>query len=77
MVFVDWHEISDLPYHIACDKVIAISTHIAKTIDYLESQGKLNYDNTGLVGHSLGAHIIGLAGYYSEGIMNHVIGKFT
>ena len=45
-------------------------------IDFLVEQG-IDPNTTTLVGHSLGAHIMGLAGYYAKEKVNFVYGKYV
>lgn len=46
---------------------------VAEMIRKLEKQG-LNLNTTLLVGHSLGAHVMGVAGYQLRNKINYIIG---
>lgn len=46
--------------------------HVANLIQFLIEYGNLNIDDTVLIGHSLGAHIVGIAG---KSLKNHKLPK--
>lgn len=77
VIIFDWSRTSYKPYIWASRRVVPIALEIARMIDFLVDYGQLDPDTTTLVGHSLGAHVIGLAGYYSKHMMRHVIGKIN
>ena len=73
VIIVDWSNIAKLPYLEACSKLKVIGAYIAKMIDFLKSQGT-DLNDMSLVGHSLGAHVMGLAGNQTLDKVNHIVG---
>lgn len=47
---------------------------MSEMINFLEEHG-MNPNTTALIGHSIGAHAVGIAGYHTKTKVNHVIGK--
>ncbi|XP_058797698.1 pancreatic triacylglycerol lipase-like isoform X2 [Phymastichus coffea] len=73
VIVVDWANVAKLPYLEAAGLIKAVGAHIAKMIDILASQGS-SLSDMSLVGHSLGAHVMGLAGYQASNKIGHVVG---
>ena len=73
VIIVDWGNIAKLPYLEACGKLKAAGAYIAKMINFLKSQGS-DLNDMSLVGHSLGAHLVGLAGNQTHDKVGHVVG---
>lgn len=73
VIVVDWSKITLRPYIWAASHVKKVGQYVASMIDFLETQG-LNLNTTTLVGHSLGAHVMGLAAYYATKTVNYVVG---
>lgn len=48
--------------------------HVAELIDYLHTKKNINYDLVHILGHSLGAHVSGFAGFHTKG---GIIGRIT
>ncbi|XP_043267034.1 inactive pancreatic lipase-related protein 1-like [Venturia canescens] len=74
VIVLDWSTFTLGPYGRAVLHVTQVGQHVAKMIDFLQSKARLDTKKTTLVGHSLGAHVMGLAGYYSKGTINYVVG---
>lgn len=74
VIVVDWSKISKKFYLSASSQVVDVGKYVAKMIDFLEKTGT-NLNKVTLSGHSLGAHVVGLAGYYAKHKVNYVIGK--
>ena len=81
IITVDWIDaqeilipISPVDYFIAKSKVPEVGKTVAKMIQFLEVNG-VNLNTTLLVGHSLGAHVMGVAGYQLKPKINYIIGK--
>lgn len=74
VIVVDWSKISNGLYVYASNMVVKVGKHIAEMIDFLETFG-MSPKRTRLTGHSLGAHIAGLAGYYARVKPLYVVGK--
>ena len=75
VIVIDWKQIAALSYPCAAQKVLGIAKRVAKMIKYLRDHARLDVTRTGLIGHSLGAHVIGLAGYNVLDRVDHAIGK--
>ncbi|KAL2735408.1 phospholipase A1 VesT102-like [Vespula squamosa] len=73
VIVIDWSKISINPYFWAARRVKMIGQHISTMLDFLEKEG-MDLSTTTMVGHSLGAHIVGLAARYAKGTVNYVIG---
>lgn len=70
-----WRFQSKLNYFDAVEKVKPTALYLVEMIRFLEEHG-MNTSTTTLIGHSLGAHVIGIVGYNSKSRINHVVGKF-
>lgn len=75
VIVVDWSKYTLHLYGWAATHVSDVGKYTAKMVDFMEAQG-VNLHNTTLVGHSLGAHVMGLAGYYAKGTVNYVVGRY-
>lgn len=73
IIVVDWSKITLRPYVWASMHVVSVGKYVAKMIDFLEEQG-IDLETTTLSGHSLGAHVMGLAGYYAKNKVNYIVG---
>ncbi|XP_014216719.1 pancreatic lipase-related protein 2-like [Copidosoma floridanum] len=73
VIVVDWSNIAQLAYTKSYEQVKAVGGHITKMISFLESLGS-NRSDMSLVGHSLGAHVMGLAGYQAVNKVGHIVG---
>ncbi|CAD7079335.1 unnamed protein product [Hermetia illucens] len=63
VIVLDWSEGSkDLNYIQAAAHTRTAGSKLASFIQYLAANAKLDVNNTYLIGHSLGAHIVGFAG---------------
>lgn len=74
VIVVDWENLANLSYKNASKYVKLVGGYIAKMIDYLESLGN-NLNDMVLVGFSLGAQVVGLAGYQTKNQVGLVVGK--
>nr|CAD7398090.1 unnamed protein product [Timema cristinae] len=62
VVMVDWSAgASNILYNLAKDDVVSVGERIAALLDFLSEQG-LDQTKVHITGHSLGAHIAGVAG---------------
>jgi len=75
IIIVDWSNISMKPYIWASNHVKIVGEFVSIMIDFLHERG-MDLSQTTLVGHSLGAHVVGLAGRKAKGEVGTVIGKF-
>lgn len=62
VIVVDWSKYSHLSYPKARKRVIDVAKVIAKFVDKLCVNLKINPNKIHIVGHSLGAHVAGIAG---------------
>lgn len=76
VIVVDWSNIASLLYVQSAAQVKAVGAYIAKMIKFLESQGS-DPNDMSLVGHSLGAHVMGLAGHQAANKVGHVVGELV
>lgn len=53
----------------------AVGRDVAQMIDFLENNG-MNLETTTLIGHSIGAHVMGIAGHNTKNKVNHIVGTF-
>lgn len=76
VLIVDWSKYSFGLYQHAVNATLAIGQEIARMIDFLHEQGGLDTERSSLVGYSLGAQVIGIAGYHTKYKVKYVFGKF-
>ncbi|XP_043258013.1 pancreatic triacylglycerol lipase-like [Colletes gigas] len=73
VISVDWSPIAKNEYIWATRRVTMIGQYISSMINFLETQG-MNVSTLTVVGHSLGAHIAGLAARNANGTVLYVVG---
>ncbi|KMQ93906.1 pancreatic triacylglycerol lipase [Lasius niger] len=73
VIVVDWSKISFRPYIWASRRVGLVGEFVSTMIDFLEKQG-MDLSKTVLIGHSLGAHIVGLAAHNAKGEVSFIVG---
>ncbi|KAJ8681717.1 hypothetical protein QAD02_017509, partial [Eretmocerus hayati] len=73
VIVVDWNYVSKLPYILAVSRIKEVGERIARMINFLEIRGS-DVTKMSLVGHSLGAHVMGSAGYQTTNKVGHVVG---
>ncbi|EZA54813.1 Pancreatic triacylglycerol lipase [Ooceraea biroi] len=74
VILIDWREAAgSLLYWKVVKSVPLVAEHVAELIDLLESNMNLNPATTRVVGHSLGAHVAGLAARFAKSEMAEVI----
>jgi pimeloyl-ACP methyl ester carboxylesterase len=67
-----WGPIPTLYWRVA-SYVNDVGKYVAKLIDYLINHG-MDLKTTSLVGHSLGAHVMGIASYQARDKVNYIVG---
>ncbi|XP_053984241.1 endothelial lipase-like [Hylaeus volcanicus] len=72
VIVVDWSKISKMSYLEAVKRVQMVAEYVAVMIDILNRERVL--PELILVGHSLGAQIVGLAGYNAKSEVDYVVG---
>lgn len=75
-IAVNWRAGSDtINYVGARRRVNVVGPYVAHFIDFLVDRGNLDLENLIVIGHSLGAHIAGIAGKnVASGQLSHIIG---
>ncbi|KAK2587639.1 hypothetical protein KPH14_003762 [Odynerus spinipes] len=73
VIVIDWSKISTRPYIFASSRVKMVGQYVAKMLDFLVEEG-LDLSTTTMVGHSLGAHVVGLGAHYAKSTVNYVVG---
>lgn len=76
VVLVDWSVVAGSNYLTAKYYVPDVSRLIGKCITFMVENVGLDVSKLGLVGHSLGAHVAGVAGKALNGTVNRLIGKW-
>ncbi|XP_015439830.1 PREDICTED: pancreatic triacylglycerol lipase-like [Dufourea novaeangliae] len=72
VITVDWGSIAKKNYITASDQVLPVGKYLASLISFLQTQG-MSLDQLTLVGHSLGAHVVGLAGHNVGGNVKFIV----
>ncbi|XP_012531824.1 pancreatic triacylglycerol lipase [Monomorium pharaonis] len=73
VIVIDWSPISKHLYGYASKQVVNVGQFVATMIDFLVKH-KMDPLETGLIGHSLGAHVVGIAARFSNSLIGLVIG---
>ncbi|XP_043258056.1 pancreatic triacylglycerol lipase-like [Colletes gigas] len=73
VILVDWGLMARSPYRIASTCVVGVAKQVTSMIDFLETQG-MDVSPLMLIGHSLGAHVVGLAARHAKTKPKFVIG---
>ncbi|XP_076165997.1 phospholipase A1-like [Ptiloglossa arizonensis] len=73
VIVVNWSKISQKPYLWASRRVLMVGQYVSSMINFLAQQG-MDVSQVSLVGHSLGAHIVGLAARNAKGNVKFVVG---
>ncbi|OAD62834.1 Pancreatic lipase-related protein 1, partial [Eufriesea mexicana] len=76
VIVIDWGKIAKKEYYWASNRVLMVGKFAAKMISFLESQG-MDENKLTIVGHSLGAHVAGLASNYAARKANYVVARNT
>ncbi|XP_072380526.1 lipoprotein lipase-like [Diabrotica undecimpunctata] len=74
LLVIDWSSVADNVYLLAVLYVDDIGEIIGNFIKRLQKDLNLNLDKTAIVGHSLGAHVAGVAGRTVGGQINYIVG---
>lgn len=62
-------------YSVVVNYVKDVGIYVAKLINILEDEG-MNPASTTLIGHSLGAHIMGIAGFNAKTKVSYIVGTY-
>ncbi|XP_014475140.1 PREDICTED: pancreatic triacylglycerol lipase-like [Dinoponera quadriceps] len=74
VIVIDWSSISLGPYLLASRRVKTVALYVSTMLNFLNEKAKLNFDETIICGHSLGAHVAGLAARNCKGKIGYVVG---
>lgn len=74
VIVIDWSSIAGSWYTSAAPSVRGVAARVAEMIDFLSETAGLDFSTTKLVGHSLGAHVSGIAAHLASGKLEGVIG---
>lgn len=77
VISVDWSSIAnDCNYPVAASLTSAVGSAIARFLDRLIGVTGTKPSDIHLIGHSLGAHVVGSCGsYFKSGIIGRITGK--
>lgn len=70
---VDWSRLALVEYNLAARNTPKVGRYLAKFVKFLLKQG-FSMDQLTLVGHSMGAHISGIAGAALDGAVPMIVG---
>ncbi|XP_029174266.1 phospholipase A1-like [Nylanderia fulva] len=73
VIVIDWSKITLRNYVWATNRVVMVGEFVSTMINFLAKQG-MDLSKTVLIGHSLGAHVVGIAARNAEGEINFVVG---
>ncbi|XP_025155365.1 pancreatic triacylglycerol lipase-like isoform X2 [Harpegnathos saltator] len=74
VILIDWQKAASyLIYWKSASSVPQVASRAALMLNFLEENAGLNPDTTKLIGHSLGAHISGLAARFANSEINEVL----
>lgn len=76
VIVIDWSSISIRPYIWASKRVVLVGRFVTTMINFLVKHG-MDSSQTKLVGHSLGAHVVGIAARNADSDIGYVVGKFS
>ncbi|CAG9830939.1 unnamed protein product [Diabrotica balteata] len=71
---IDWNAIARNLYVVAYKAVPEVGKLLGTLIRNLVNNNKLDLNKAAIVGHSLGAHVAGLAGHELNGAIHHIVG---
>nr|CAJ2313438.1 Lipase domain-containing protein [Metisa plana] len=65
IIVVDWGVAANVNYIVASYNVAQVGRHLTHFLNFLIDEG-VSMDDVHLIGHSLGAHVVGIAGAYIQ-----------
>lgn len=72
---VDWGNAAMVNYILASYNVASVGRLLTEFLNFMIGEG-VSMDDVHLIGHSLGAHVVGIAGaYVKEGPIDTITGK--
>lgn len=77
IIVVDWGTAANVNYILASYNVAMVGRLLTDFINFLIKEG-VSADDLHLIGHSLGAHVVGIAGAYVRGgPIDTITGKYS
>ncbi|XP_046738807.1 pancreatic lipase-related protein 2-like isoform X2 [Diprion similis] len=74
LIFVDWSSPAGREYFTSAKLTRPVGEHLGKLLAFLEDDGNVSLSNVHILGHSLGAHVAGVAGSMVSGRVGRVTG---
>lgn len=74
-IVVDWSKSADGNYARAAASVPSVGEYMGDFLKWFVKAGLSKWNKIHLVGHSLGAHVVGIAGRRADGLPTRVTGK--
>lgn len=75
VIAIDWSNIAGEGYMTAAGSVAIVGSYVAEFIDFLEEEGNMDLSTIKIIGHSLGAHVAGIAAREADGLVEEVVGE--
>lgn len=76
VIVIDWGNAANVNYILASYNVAMVGRLLTEFLNFLIDEG-VSMDDMHLIGHSLGAHVVGIAGaYVREGPIDTITGTF-
>lgn len=74
IIVVDWSKVAKIIwYPWAASHVESVGKYVAEFVDFMQKEG-MDLKKTTMVGFSLGAHVVGVAGHHTSGAVNNIVG---
>lgn len=75
IIVVDWNHAANVNYISASYNVAEVGHHLTMFLNFLIREG-ISVNDVHMIGHSLGAHVVGIAGAFVEnGPIHTITGK--
>jgi pancreatic triacylglycerol lipase len=74
VIVIDWSPIASKGYTVAQGSVVAVGNYIGDFLLRLDNELNHRLNRVTISGHSLGAHISGVAGARTRGVINTIVG---
>lgn len=76
VITIDWSSIANSLYVSASANVKNVAARVSEFIEFMSQNAGLDVSTTTLIGHSLGAHIVGVAAQRASETIDAVVGWF-
>lgn len=78
LITVDWsNPANNNIYEISASETEGVGKIVARLLNDLEKRSLVTWENVNLLGHSLGGHVMGVAGANTKGKVGRLIGKYN